>query len=362
MMTPSMPTKQPSERTATPASPGSNGTAGALPYLRPDAPAHGRYVTKEEYWATYYEHPDASYEWNGGYLEAKPMPNPLQYKLFLWFVSLLKEYNEVFNNGLLMGLETGFSLTVPNLKLPGKLKETVRKPDVAFVRYDNPVPWGLDERSYSGICDLCVEVISDSHPTEIERDTQIKLVEYEFAGVQEYYILDEEHRYTKFYQRNRAGRYVEIPPDRNGVIRSATLPGFQFRQRDLRTKPPLETLAQDVTYQGYVLLAYQAAQARAAAAQEQATAAQEQAAAAQEQAAAAQEQAAAERRRAHLEQQRAEAEQQRAEAEQQRAEAEQQRAEVEQQRAEAERQRADEVTQQLQAALAEIARLRGETK
>jgi len=341
MMTPSTPTKQPSERTATPVSPGSNGSAGALPYLRPDAPDHGRYVTKEDYWATYYEHPDASYEWNGGYLEVKPMPNPLQYKLFLWFVSLLKEYNEVFNKGLLMGLETGFTLTVPNLKLPGQLKETVRKPDVAFVRHDNPVPWGLHERSYSGICDLCVEVISDSHPTEIERDTQIKLVEYEFAGVQEYYILDEEHRYTKFYQRNRAGRYVEIQPDRNGVIRSATLPGFQFRQRDLRTKPVLEKLAEDTTYQGYVLLAYQAAQARAQAAQEE---------------------AAAEHQRTELEQRRAAMARRRAEAEQRRAETEQRRAEAEQQRAETERQRADEATQQLQAALAEIARLRGETQ
>lgn len=340
-MTPATPAKQQSERTATPVSLGSNGSAGVLPYLRPDAPDHGRYVTKEEYWATYYEHPDASYEWNGGYLEVKPMPNPLQYKLFLWFVSLLKEYTEVYNNGLLMGLETGFTLTVPSLKLPGQLKETVRKPDVAFIRHDNPVPWGLDERSYRGICDLCVEVISDSHPTEIERDTQIKLVEYEFAGVQEYYILDEEHRYTKFYQRNRAGKYVEIPPDRNGVIRSATLPGFQFRQRDLRTKPPLETLAQDVTYQGYVLLAYQAAQARAQAAQAQAE---------------------VERQRAELEQRRAAEERRRTAEEQQRAAAEQRRAEAEQRRAEAERQRADEVTQQLQAALAEIARLRGEAK
>ena len=284
-----------------------NGNAAAPPYLRPDAPDHGRLVTKAEYWTTYYEHPDASYEWNGGYLEAKPMPNPLQYRLFLWFVTLLKEYVEVHHNGLLMGLETGFTMTVPNLKLPGQLKETIRKPDVAFVRDDNPTVWGLDERSYSGICDLCVEVISDSHQVEIDRDTKIKKVEYEFAGVKEYYILDEEHRYTKFYQRNRAGKYGEIAPDGDGIIRSAVLPGFQFRQRDMLTKPPLEKLALDPAYQGYVLLAYQAAVVDAAAAQR--------------------------------------------------------RAEAERQRAETERRRADSLNVELQQALAELARLRsGEEK
>lgn len=311
-----------------------NGNAAALPYLRPDAPDHGRFVTKAEYWTTYYEHPDASYEWNGGYLEAKPMPNPQQYKLFLWFVALLKEYTEVHDNGLMMGLETGFTMTVPSLKLPGELKETVRKPDVAFIRHDNPTKWGMDERSYRGICDLCVESLSDSHQSEIDRDTKVKKAEYEFAGVQEYFILDEENRYTKFYRRMRNGKYVEIAPDATGVIRSTALPGFQFRQRDLLTKPPLEKLALDAPYQGYVLLAYQAALANVE----------------------------TQRRQAEVERRRAEAEQRRAEAEQRRAEREQRRAEREQRRAEAERQRADTLNGELQQALAELARLRSEGK
>jgi len=47
------------------------------------------------------------------------------------------------------------------------------------------------------------------------------------------------------------------------VIHSNVLPGFQFRLRDLYRKPSLETLAVDEVYQGYVLLEYQAALARA---------------------------------------------------------------------------------------------------
>lgn len=246
-----------------------NQTTNVIPTIPPhqrglDAPDDGRYVAKAEYWAAYYDHPDASYEWNGGILEAKPMATLLQYQLYLWFATLLREYDRIFATmGALMGIETGFTMTVPDLDLPGQLKETVRKPDIAYIRHDNPVSWGEDERSYKGICDLCVEVLSDSQQSEITRDTETKRDEYEFAGVQEYYILDEADRYTKFYRRNATGLYVEIQPDAEGVIRSTVLPSFQFRQRDLRLKPSLEALATDPIYQGFVLLQYQDALQRA---------------------------------------------------------------------------------------------------
>ncbi len=55
------------------------------------------------------------------------------------------------------------------------------------------------ECSDAGICDLCIEVLSDSAPGEIERDTPIKKVEYEFAGVQEYYILDASGEHIHFF-------------------------------------------------------------------------------------------------------------------------------------------------------------------
>lgn len=67
-----------------------------------------------------------------------------------------------------------------------------------------------------------------------------------------------------FYQRTAAGVYVEMQPDAQGVIRSQSLPGFQFRRRDLKRLPTLEELALDPVYQGYVLLRYQAAAQAAA--------------------------------------------------------------------------------------------------
>jgi Uma2 family endonuclease len=257
---------------------------------RPDAPDDGRYVTKEEYWANYYTHEDASYEWNNGYLEAKPLSTLVQYRLFLWFLRLLYEYVTFHENAELMSLETGFTMTVPDPDKTGALKEVVRKPDLAAILRDNPVQWGEHDHSYQGICDLCVESLSDSNTQAILRDIKIKKSEYAFAGVQEYYILDPENKHMVFYERAATGDYVEIQPDANGVIRSKVLPNFQFRLCDLDHLPPFEELLTDEVYY-YVLPGYRAALERAE----------------------------EERQRAEEESQRAEKERQRAEEERQRA-------------------------------------------
>jgi Uma2 family endonuclease len=258
---------------------------------RPGAPDDGRYVTKEEYWATYYTHTDASYEWNNGYLEAKPLSTLVQYRLFLWFLKLLHEYVIFYDNAELMSLETGFTMTVPDPDNGGAMKEVVRKPDLAAILRTNPVQWGTHDHSYQGICDLCVESLSDSNAAAILRDTNIKKSEYAFAGVQEYYILDPEDQHMVFYELAAKGAYVEIQPDADGVIHSKVLPGFGFRLRDLHRLPLFEELATDEIYY-YVMPAYRAALDRI-----------------------------------QQEQQRAEQEQQRAEQEYQRAEQERQRAE-----------------------------------
>lgn len=252
------------------------------------APDHGRYVSKEEYWAVWYE-ADPSYEWNNGYLEAKPMPNVIQLRLFHWFLEIMRQYVATMQNAELMGLETGFTMSVPNDQVANgastnAMKEVIRKPDLAAILHTNPVTWEEHQRSYHGICDLCIEAISDSSKEEILRDTAIKKSEYEFAGVQEYYILDPSGENMHFYARAADGTYEEMEPNAQGVIQSSVLPGFQFRYSDLKRQRSLESLALDEVYRGFVLLHYQAAVARAEAAAERADAADERADAADERA------------------------------------------------------------------------------
>ena len=232
------------------------------------APDHGRRVTKEEYWARWYESPypdmDVSYEWNNGILEAKPLPNHPQLRQYGWFFTLLTCYIQSHPIAKLINLETGVSMTVADAGEATGKWEVVYKPDIGVVLNSNPAPWGAVElRAFEGVCDMIVEEVSDSTLAEVRRDTEEKRRGYALAGVKEYFILDPEDRYMRFYRLTAARRYAEMRPDAAGVIGSQVLPGFQFRRRDLLTLPDLGELALDEVYAGYVIPGYRDAVNRA---------------------------------------------------------------------------------------------------
>jgi Uma2 family endonuclease len=217
---------------------GRNGFSLAEP-----ASEDGRLVSEAEYWADYYSHPDFSYEWNNGRLEERPVSDYAQFRLYVWFLSLLKDFLHVHPIARMVGLELGFRLALPQ-------KVTIRKPDLGVVLNTNSVPLADKDRSYRGVFDLCIESLSDSSKKDVERDTVVKKQEYAAAGVAEYYILDENGRDTVFYEL-RNGLYVPLP-QRDGVIRSRVLPGFQFRLADLYRLPEPPDMIDDSVYQGFV--------------------------------------------------------------------------------------------------------------
>ncbi len=103
--------------------------------------ADGHFVSEEQYWADYYERGDFSYEWNNGRLERMPMTDYAQFRLFLWFLSLVKDYFHVYPIGRMVGLEMGFRMALPD-------RTTIRKPDLAVVLDSNPVALEDKDRSY----------------------------------------------------------------------------------------------------------------------------------------------------------------------------------------------------------------------
>ena len=233
------------------------------------APDEGRRVTKEEYFAKWYENPypdiDVSYEWNNGILEAKPLPNQPQLDLYNWFLILLHCNTVTFRHASLLNLETGFELTMPDPDAPSGKREAVRKPDVGVILNSNPTPWGrIDQRHFEGVCDLVVEAVSDSTIAEVLRDTEEKKEDYALSGVREYFILDPNGDHMRFYRLAPHGRYETIQPNDLGGIRSDVLTGFQFRIEDLYTKPPLEELALDAVYSDYVIPGYKVSVEKAA--------------------------------------------------------------------------------------------------
>jgi len=208
-------------------------------------------VSEAVYWEKYYDHPDIVYEWNNGVLEEKPVADHLNYSTYDWFVDLLREFSKTRPVGKTTGLEIGFRLELP-------YDTVIRRPDLGVVLDSNPVSLEPDDKTYSGIFDLCVESLSDSTQEDIERDTVDKKLEYALGGVKEYYILDARSKHTAFYRLNARGVYVPIKPTKDGVIKSKALPGFQFRRADLYQKPSHEEMMKNVVYKGFVELARQA--------------------------------------------------------------------------------------------------------
>jgi Uma2 family endonuclease len=193
-----------------------------------------------------------------------------QYSSFDWFDDLLREFLQVYPMAKKVGLEFGIRLPLPT-------KTTIRKPDLFIVRNDNALTLHDDDRTYRGICDLCIEALSDSSKDDIERDTVVKKGEYEIIGFHEYFILDPSGEHRAFYRRNAAGKYEEIDAGPEQIIRSAALPGFQFRIADLTRKPRLVDLVEDEVYRNFILPEYQAERLRAEQAEQRAKQAEQQA-------------------------------------------------------------------------------------
>ena len=179
------------------------------------------------------------------------MPDFLSISLYEWFFHLLKEYLTVFPIGRMMVLEMGFRLEL------GDNEVSIRKPDLAVILHSNPVEAKPMNRSFQGVCDLCIEFLSDSTPAEVERDTVHKKREYAKAGVAEYYILDRLRKHNAFYFLNEQGVYERMKHHEPGVIHSRVLDRFAFRLEDLEKQVAFETLIEDPLYQPFLLKSFQ---------------------------------------------------------------------------------------------------------
>ena len=116
-----------------------------------------------------------------------------------------------------------------------------REPDILFVGKER---LHLFKKNYlDGAADLTVEIIS---PESIGRDRGEKFIEYEAAGIREYWIIDPDRRITEFYRLGADGYYNLIPtPD--GVFYSDVLSGFFLRTEWLWQNPlPTRTAFQEL--------------------------------------------------------------------------------------------------------------------
>jgi len=132
-----------------------------------------------------------------------------------WLTAILRLFIETFELGWLRSAP--FSMKLPN-------RDRGREPDILFVSKDRlhiVQPTHLSEAA-----DLVIEIVS---PESIGRDRGEKFVEYEAAGIREYWLIDPERGQAEFYRLNETGRYQPAALDEQGLFHSAVLPAFWLR-------------------------------------------------------------------------------------------------------------------------------------
>jgi Uma2 family endonuclease len=132
---------------------------------------------------------------------------------FLFFV--LKAYVEQRNLGRVLTAPFAMKLTAARRG---------REPDILFVaraREHLLKPTHLD-----GPADVIVEIVS---PESTGRDRGEKFVEYEAAGVQEYWLIDPERQQAEFYQLGTDGHYRLAALTADGRFVSPIINGFWLR-------------------------------------------------------------------------------------------------------------------------------------
>jgi Uma2 family endonuclease len=115
----------------------------------------------------------------------------------------------------------------------------VPQPDLAlFVRPDFGGPTRVEDDLMHGVPELIVEITD----TETSRDLGIKLDLYQIVGVSEYLTILIEKE-TTIWRCLEGGRYREMKPGRDGILKSQSFPGLWLNTKALFAGDELGLLA-----------------------------------------------------------------------------------------------------------------------
>jgi Uma2 family endonuclease len=141
-------------------------------------------------------------------------------ELIVWLMRLLGDFVDVFDLGRISGSRRAYRLGDRNSP----------EPDISFVRKER---LHLSRKGFfDGSPDLALEIVSQE---SVDRDYHQKRLQYEQAGISEYWIIDEEQKKVTLLRLDTKGKYREVRP-RKGVLHSQVLPGFWIRVNWLWTE------------------------------------------------------------------------------------------------------------------------------
>lgn len=131
----------------------------------------------------------------------------------------LAQYVEANGLGVVYAAETGFLLA--------RDPDTVRAPDVAFVRRERVEMVGDAEGYWPGAPDLAVEVIS---PSDAYAEVESKVTEWFRAGARMVIVVNPDNRTTKVY---RGATDVTVLTEDGEIDGADVVPGWRLPVREL---------------------------------------------------------------------------------------------------------------------------------
>lgn len=170
---------------------------------------------------------DTRAEWIDGEVQMVSPASQKHQQVTMFLSTLLSLYARRKNLGIV--LSAPFLMRLPDVP-------SGREPDILFVRTENL--HRIQPAFLDGPADLVVEIVS---PESVGRDRGEKFVEYEQAGIPEYWLIDPDRHRAEFYHLDARGMYRLVEPDAQGVYRSHVVDGFWLRVDWLWQDPlPLE--------------------------------------------------------------------------------------------------------------------------
>jgi Uma2 family endonuclease len=174
-------------------------------------PPPGRRMTEEEFVAWCDENTKA--EWIDGEVIVVSPASAKHVRLARFLLHILDALVTERDLGEVLGTELQVRLGPQRRR---------RVPDVLFVAKGRLAI--IRSHHVEGAPDLIIEIVS---PDSEARDWRDKHLEYEAAGVRDYWVIDQQSQVVEADALGTDGRYMRIP-EQDGTLSSSVLPGFRL--------------------------------------------------------------------------------------------------------------------------------------
>ena len=186
------------------------------------------FMTEAEFIEWAYSDEDIRAEWVAGEVVVMSPSSTDHDDLLIWLYSVLRPFVEHHDLGVIAG---------PSVAVRFASQKRRRLPDLMFVSKSRLS--ALKKAHFEGAPDLIMEVVS---PESQGRDWRAKYIEYEKAGVREYWIIDPVTQQMEVHTLKR-GRYTPIVLGDDDALRSLVLDGFFLKPSQLWRKPLPKVIA-----------------------------------------------------------------------------------------------------------------------